>query len=124
MLKKCGPPAKPDLKRAIDKILLEDTNFDRYENRSVHRESLVRAVQVQFRDSDEVVQAFSRNISAAGIGLITHEELQADSIAVLSIASLDGDDTPVLAECRWCKPFGVKWYFSGWQFIGLQRASG
>lgn len=121
MLKKCGPPAKPELKKAIDKLLLEDTNFDRYENRSLHRESLVRAVQIDLRDSKETIQAFSRNVSAAGIGVITHERLEIDAIAVLSIAAINGEDTLVLAECRWCKPFGAKWFLSGWQFIGLQR---
>jgi hypothetical protein len=121
MLRNSDPSAKPEIQREIDKLLLADANFDRYENRSVHRENLVRPVRIEMRETEEIVLAFSRNISGSGIGVITHEQVASDSIAVLNIASLDGEDTRIVAGCRWCKPFGAKWYLSGWQFIGLQR---
>ena len=121
MLRNSDASAKPEVQRAINKMLMADANFDRYENRSAHRENLVRAVQIEIRESKEIVHSFSRNISGAGIGLITHEQLESNVIAVLSIASLEGEDTQILAQCRWCKPFGAKWFLSGWQFIGLQR---
>ncbi len=121
MLRNSGPPAKPDIRKAIEKLLTADTNFDRYENRSVHRESFVRAVEIELRDTKKIVHAFSRNISAAGIGVITHEKLDTEAMAVLYIASLDDEETQILAQCRWCKPFGAKWFLSGWQFISLQH---
>ena len=121
MLRDSGPAAKPDIQRAVDKMLLDDANFDRYENRSAHRKHLVRAVRVEMRETEQVMQAFSRNISGTGIGLVTQEPLDQNAIAVLLIASLEGEDVPILADCRWSKPFGDGWFLSGWQFIGLKK---
>jgi hypothetical protein len=121
MLRNSGPAAKPDIQKAVDRLLSEDVSFDRYDNRSAHRKHLVRAVEIELRESGEIIHAFSRNISGNGIGVITHEQLQTDTIAVLRIAALTGEDTHVLAECRWCKPCGEKWFISGWQFISLKR---
>ncbi len=121
MLRTTGPAAKPDIQRAVDGILREDSKFDRSENRSAHRENLVRAVTLEVREPESTIQAFSRNISATGIGVITGEPVVDRSTAILEIASLTGEHTRVLAECRWCKPYGENWFLSGWQFIGLKR---
>jgi len=121
MLRKNDLPAKPDVQRAVDQMLKSDANFDRYENRSAHRKHLVRAVEIEFRETDMIVHAFSRNISAAGMGVVSLEQIETDALAVLKIASLEGEDTQILSECRWCKPFGPKWFLSGWQFIGLKK---
>ena len=121
MLRDNGPATRPDIQRAVDRMLSEDANFDRYENRSAHRKNLVRAVEIELRETQEVMHAFSRNISGTGIGVITHEEFATDAIAVLSVASLDGEDTRILAECRWCKTLRKKWFLSGWQFISMKR---
>ena len=117
-----GPPAKPDIQRAVDKLLKDDTNFDRNENRSAHRENLVRAVDIEIRDPQATISAFSRNISATGIGVITKESLVGNPVAVLTIAGLgEKDDVTILAECRWCRAYGKEWFISGWQFINLKR---
>jgi hypothetical protein len=121
MLRTTGPAAKPDIQRVVDGILREDSNFDRNENRSAHRENLVRAVKMEVRDPEATIQAFSRNISATGIGVITGEQVVGSSIAVLEIASLNGENIRVLAECRWSKAYGDGWFLSGWQFISLKR---
>lgn len=116
-----GPTAKPDVKRAVEKLLVADANFDRYENRTAHRKNLVRPVHIELRETGESVQAFSRNISSTGIGLITHQPLDPNLIAVLSVMSLEGENVEFLAESRWCKSFGDQWFFSGWQFVCLKR---
>jgi len=116
-----GPPAKPDIQRVIDGILREDSNFDRNENRSAHRENLVRAVTIEVREPESTINGFSRNISGSGVGVVTHENVIENSIAVLEIASLSGPNSKILAECRWCKPYG-DWFLSGWQFISLKRS--
>ena len=122
MLRTSGPPAHPDIQRAVDDLLREDSNFDRTENRSAHRQHLVRPVEVVIRDSDESISAFSRNVSASGIGVITHQPIDDGAVAVLTIARLaPGHDITILAECRWCKPYGKNWFISGWQFINLKR---
>ncbi|MFK7767569.1 MAG: PilZ domain-containing protein [Mariniblastus sp.] len=116
-----GPPPKPDIKRAIDGILKEDLNFDRNENRSAHRENLVRPIQIEIRDPEKTVNGFSRNVSATGIGVITSHPIDNNSIGLLKIGGLSNNDTSILSECRWCKPYGEGWYISGWQFINLKR---
>ena len=70
-----GPQAKPDIERAIQSIIKENAAFDRTENRSSLRENLVRAVDIVTRDQESPIDAFSRNVSATGIGLITRTEL-------------------------------------------------
>jgi len=121
MLRSSGPPPKPDIQRVIDAILKKDATFDRTENRTAHRESLVRAITLEIRDSEETIVGFSRNISATGVGIIQDQEIAEKSTAVLSIERL-GNQEPakILSECRWCKPYG-NWFLSGWQFINLKR---
>jgi hypothetical protein len=121
MLRTNAPAGKPDVARAVADLLREDSSFDQYENRSAHRENLVRAVAIKLRDPESVVQGFSRNVSATGIGLISSEPIQSNATAVLTVSSLGGADLEFLAECRWCKEYGERWHFSGWQFVKLQR---
>ena len=116
-----GPQAKPDIQRAIDSLLKEGSNFDKIENRSAHREHLVRPVKLEIRDLEEVICGFSRNVSATGIGVVSSVSFSAQTVAVLKIAQLTGGETPILAECRWSKPYGDHWHISGWQFINLKR---
>ncbi len=116
-----GPPAKPDIQRAIDGILKEDSNFDRNENRSAHRENLVRPVEIEIRETETTVSGFSRNVSGSGIGIITKEPIDEKAIGVIKIAGLSNNDLTILSECRWCKPYGEGWFISGWQFINLKR---
>jgi hypothetical protein len=121
MLRTSDPSANPDIQRTIQELLQENANFDRTENRSAHRDHLVRPVEVQSKDGVEIASAFSRNISATGIGLITPEPVDERTVGVLRITRLKGNDVNVIAECRWCKPYGVNWYLSGWQFLNLKR---
>lgn len=121
MLRSSGPAARPDIQRCIDALLKEDVNFDRTENRTAIRENLVRAAEIQIRDPEQTFDAFSRNVSATGIGLITKDEVAERTVATIKIFGLDGKETSILSECRWCKKYGDKWYLTGWQFISLKR---
>ena len=121
MLRANAPGAKPDIQRAVDSILCEDSTYDRNDNRSAHRENLVRGVIIEMRDSKFVMQGFSRNVSGSGMGIITSQPVCENAFAVLSIASLAGEDTRILAECRWCKSYGKGWCLSGWQFVSMIR---
>ena len=121
MLRTSGGPAKPDIQRAVEEMLRDDTQYDRAENRSAMREHLVRPVSIKFREIEEPISAFSRNISATGIGLITDQPVGEGKTAVLAIKQLRGPDVCILAECRWCKSYGENWHLSGWQFINLKR---
>jgi len=95
MLRSSGPPAKPDIERLINEILKEDAKYDQSENRSAHRENLVRHVGIEMRQSEQSQPAtagdeaesmfgFSRNVSATGIGLITEFVVADKSVATVS----------------------------------------
>lgn len=116
------PKIKPEIQRAVTSVVKEDTDFDRINNRSAVRESLVRAVKIENKDSESSIIAFSRNISATGLGLITSEPIDQNTASTLKISRLNDPDLAILSECRWCKPYGEGWYLSGWQFITLKHS--
>lgn len=119
MLRSAAQSISTDLDDLVEDLLRDDSDFDRTENRSAHREHLVLPLTVKLRDPDQELSAFSRNISQAGIGLITQDEVREDANAFLVIERLDGRESRVLARCRWCKSYGKSWYLSGWQFMSL-----
>ena len=106
--------------KVVEGLLREDSLYDREENRSAHREHLVRGVLVEIRDPAKELYAFSRNVSVSGIGLITEESIPERRTAMLTIERLDGTSVKVLAESRWCKSYGKNWFISGWQFLNLR----
>ena len=120
MLRTSGPSVSGDLDQMVQSLLREDLDYNRTENRSAHREHLVRSVSIRSRDSEESVTGFSRNVSNSGIGIITGSPVHERTTATLTIECLDGREIKVLAECRWCKPYGKKWHISGWQFLSLR----
>ncbi|WP_372898562.1 PilZ domain-containing protein [Stieleria sp.] len=121
MLRLSGTAPNMDVENAIRDLLEEDAFYDRIENRSSHREHLVRPVALLIRGAQQEIMAFSRNVSAAGIGLITQNEIPERSTAVLTIESLKGGPIKMLAQCRWCRAYGPNWRISGWQFINMHR---
>ena len=121
MLRSEAGRSNPDIERAIKDLLAEDANFDRNENRSAHREHLVRHLRVEIRELEQVIDAVSRNISVAGIGIITDQDIASGTIAVLGIERLKGPTTKIIAECRWSRNYGENWFISGWKFQNLKR---
>ncbi len=120
MLRTAGPSVSTDVDEMVELLLREELAYDRTENRSSHREHLVRAVRIQPDSAASPIWSFSRNISQTGIGLIT-QELVVDGItATLAIETLEGTMRRVLAQCKWSSPYGKNWYFSGWQFLSIR----
>lgn len=121
MLRLTGTAPNMDVENAIRDLLEEDAFYDRTENRSSHREHLVRPVRLQIRGSRDELIAFSRNVSASGIGLITDRPMVDGTVAVLVVDSLKSAPVKFLAQSRWCRDFGPNWKISGWQFINIHR---
>ena len=118
MLKSVGRAPSSEIESIVQDLLREDSDYDRHENRSAHREHLVRSVVIDVRRPDPIqVTGFSRNISGSGIGLITQLEILPGSVAVLTIEPLRGMTHRILSECKWCKKYGSRWFISGWQFM-------
>ena len=122
MLRSSTSHGNSQFKLVVDSLLTSASNFDRYENRSAIREQLIVPVRVEFCDGDLKMPGFTRNISATGVGLLLPASCNAGDKAVITLERADGKGKfKILAECRWCKPFGESWLFSGWQFIKVQR---
>ena len=122
MLRTAQRAPSAEVQSIVEALLHEDSQYDRHENRSTHREHLVRAVAIEVRRPEPAeFTAFSRNISVAGVGLITDQEIVDNSVAVLAIEALDGRVQRIMAECRWCKTYGKNWFISGWQFMAALR---
>ena len=113
--------SNPEVERLIREMLSEDVRFDR-ELRSSHRENLVFPVSICPNDEGETINGFSRNVSVSGICVLCDTEIATGERMTLEIYRLHRPEpSRVLAECRWCKPFGDEFFASGWQFIGLAR---
>jgi hypothetical protein len=61
--------------------------------------------------------AFSREISAVGIGLLHNVQLTPGEVE-LAIPSRRGYSIRVRTKILWCQPCGEGWYISGGQFVG------
>ena len=113
--------SNPEVERLIRELLNEDARYDR-ELRSAHRENLVFPVSICLNDEDRKISGFSRNVSVTGICVLSDTEVSTGDRATLEIYRLHRPEpSRVLAECRWCKPFGDAFFASGWQFLGLAR---
>jgi hypothetical protein len=60
--------------------------------------------------------AFSRDVSATGIGLLHDMPLNVGALCVLRLHDCD---TKFIrpAEVMWCRAAGEGWYLSGWRFL-------
>ncbi len=109
-----------DVEAAIKELLREDARYTLTEMRSRYRENLVVPVIVHHSEK-ESFSGFSRNISEAGICIITEHPISDDSVADLDIYRLGGPSIRVTSNVRWCRPFGKHYYMSGWKFMNLRR---
>jgi hypothetical protein len=102
---------------AIKQLLLENQAVTLRERRSVDRKPFTRPLKVVMnRDQETVHEAFSRDISSRGIGMISRHEFQPNTMATIQIHPLDGEHIALRAQVRWCQPYGEGWFASGWIF--------
>jgi hypothetical protein len=113
--------ANPEIDRLIQQIVKEDANYALTEMRSVHRENLVVPVTLVFSDGS-TQHTHSRNISSIGICLIGTESIPINELVDLEIYRLKGSPSRIVADPRWCKPFGSTYFMSGWKFVQLKRS--
>ena len=113
--------SNPDIEQVVNELLIADTHFDRHENRSVHREPLVRNLCLKPRNTGQSINAVSRHISVMGIEIITDRTIAVGAIAEIEIERLKGPVVKFIAECRWCRNYGRKRFILGFQFQSLKR---
>jgi len=122
MLVRTDPNAPPEIQNYVQEIILENDRYKR-ELRTYHREEFVSPVIVRFsNDLLEDQHCMSRNISPAGISIISSFQFEEQSLAMIEIYRLKQvPKKHIVAVCRWCKPFGENYWMSGWQFMRLQN---
>jgi hypothetical protein len=108
--------AKSAAGKAIYQLIIEAQNEDMRDRRSEVRFPLFRPVSLRPGDG-HVYTAFSREISASGVGLIHNFPLE-QCETELTIASEQGYSVKVRAKIVWCRACGEGWYVSGAQFAG------
>ena len=68
MLRTTSQSISADLDEMVEGLLREDLEYDRKENRTALRESLMRCVSVDPGLGADCIDGFSRNVSHSGIG--------------------------------------------------------
>ncbi len=102
----------------IDRLLSEIQRSRLTERRTEPRHPFVRPVQIHFPHRPSL-SAFSKDISAQGIGIICNATIATGSMATLEIHSLQGAPVIIKSEVRWCDSYGKGWFLVGWKFIAL-----
>ena len=100
----------------IQELVIEAHQDVRKDRRAETRYPFFRQISLQIAGGAPCL-AFSREISAVGIGLVHNVQL-APSEVELSIPSKKGYSIRVRTRILWCQPCGEGWYISGGQFVG------
>jgi hypothetical protein len=108
-------PTQPGL--AIHQLIGEALCVSTHDRRSEPRYPFFRRISVRMNDGRRS-SAFTREISASGIGLVHNFELLPGEVE-LSIPSERGCVVRVRTRIVWCQPCGDGWFLSGGQFIGV-----
>lgn len=106
------------MQEEIERLLMEAQRARFTERRTEPRHAFVRPVRIQI-GSEPAFQAFSKDLSKQGIGIITDRELRDGTVAVLSIHSTVHQSVHLKCELRWSDPFGKGWFLTGWKFLSL-----
>ncbi len=111
-----------ELQRAIDDLLQEDYRAKLNERRDASRKSFARPLVIEWKSGTrKEVRAFSRDISALGIGVTSNEPFETGTVAKIRVAGQNGESAVLVAECRWCNRYGNDWYTSGWNLLSVER---
>lgn len=102
----------------IHEIELDESRFER-ELRSLPRQKIILPVFLKSMNGAAVLRVFSRNLSEAGMSLISERSFQEGSLARLQFVTQRGASQEIIAECKWCRSFAGDCYISGWHFLRL-----
>jgi hypothetical protein len=106
--------------KLIYELIVEAQNEFR-DRRSDVRFAFFRPVTVETDDGMKI-EAFSREISASGIGLVHGQEMPKGEVEV-HIFPEQGYAIRVRTQILWCQECGHGWYISGGRFAGTATVS-
>jgi len=102
---------------ALHPLLVEARANDKREDRWGIRYPFFRSVAIATDDGSHVT-AFSRDISASGIGLLHSIDLPLGDVEI-RITTGRGYAVRVRTRVSWCQPCGEGWFISGGQFVSV-----
>ena len=105
------------MQELIERLLSEAQSSRLTERRTEPRHPFVRPVKVTLPKGG-VLSAFSKDLSAQGIGVVCATPISAGSMVTLAIHSTKGESVCIRSEARWCDPFGKGWFLIGFKFTG------
>jgi hypothetical protein len=117
MATKMGKIQESSAGKAIYQLIVEARSKENKDRRCDVRHAFFRPVSIEVDDGHQY-SAFSREISASGIGLIHNVELP-DGDVEITISSEQGYSIRVRINIMWCQPCGEGWYISGGKFVGI-----
>ena len=100
----------------IQQLIKENQTLLLRERRAVDRIAFVRPLVIQPNRSSDAINAFSRDISPRGIGVVSPAPFEPPAMVTLKIHSFKGQNKVVQAESRFCEEFGDGWYLVGFIF--------
>ncbi|HEX3727237.1 MAG TPA: PilZ domain-containing protein [Pirellulales bacterium] len=103
--------------KLIYQLLVEAKTDLMGDRRADVRLAFFRPVTIQL-DDGERVDAFSRELSASGIGLVHNISLPPGPLELV-ISAEQGYSVRVRTDILWCQECGQGWFISGGQFIGV-----
>ena len=106
------------MQEEIQRLLMEAQRSRYTERRTEARHPFVRPVMIYFNDAPGV-QAFAKDLSNLGIGIISEAQFPDKALAVLQIHSIQGQSVFVKSEARWSDNFGKGWFLTGWKFLSI-----
>lgn len=103
--------------KAIYQLIVEAQNNDKRDRRAEVRFAFFRPVTIH-TDDGHTYSAFSREISASGIGLIHNVDLPSGEVEI-SISHEQGYSVHVRTHIVWSNSCGDGWFISGGRFVGM-----
>jgi hypothetical protein len=102
---------------SLQRLLALTRRDDKSDRREDVRHPLFAPFTVTGINDSRRYTAFSREVSAGGIGLLHAMPIEAGTTCVLRLHDLEASFIRP-AEVVWCAPAGEGWYLSGWRFLG------
>ena len=106
------------MQEEIDRLLTEIQRAKLSDRRTEPRQPFARPIKIHLPHGPTQI-AFSKDMSAQGIGIVCHDAINIGSMATLEIHSTKGAPVFLRSEVRWCDAYGPGWYLVGWKFIAI-----
>ena len=107
----------PKLRQTVNRMI-SDAKLVNDERRANGRFPYFQPVMVQLSHSPALYSAFTRDISATGVGLLHGLPIQPQTITLISKLK-DDVDIQVSVRIIWCVPCSEGWYISGGPFLAV-----